>query len=87
MCVIRYLLTFILVLPLYAEDSISNYLKFLKANQEVLGKNGNFREGEIEVVTDPLKIRDIEKLQKARCLKQGMSEAEAVRASKIGLIS
>ena len=80
-------MTALLILPLFGADSITNYLKFLEAHQTVLGKKGNFKEGEIEIVTEPSKIRDIEKLTRARCLKQGMSEDESILASKIGVIA
>ncbi len=80
------LICFMMVL-IHAEDSISRYLKFLTENQAVLGKKGDFKLGEIEIVTDPLKIKEIEKLQKSRCLKEGMTSEEAILASKIGVIA
>ena len=84
---IHYVLATLFTFSLHAEDHVETYLKFLTEHQAVLGKKGNFKEGEIEVVTDTLRIRDVEKLQKARCLKKGMSEEDAILASKIGLIS
>ncbi len=83
----KYLIFALLTFSLSAADHISTYLKFLEKHQSVLGKKGDFKQGEIEVVEDPLKIKDIEKLQKARCLKQGMNEEEAQLASKIGVIA
>ncbi len=78
---------YLTICSLRAEDHVATYLKFLEKNEVVLGKKGNFREGEIEVVTDPLKIKDVEKLQKARCLRLGMKDEEAMLASKIGVIA
>lgn len=71
---------------IFAEDTTAPYLKFLKENQEVCGIKGDYKKGEIEIITDPIKIRDVEKLQKARCLKSGMSEQAAELASKIGIV-
>jgi ADP-ribose pyrophosphatase len=87
MRMMKRLLICLVVSLVHAEDSISEYLKFLSENQAVLGKKGDFKRGEIEVVTDPLKIKEIEKLQKARCLKEGMSNEEAILGSKIGVIA
>jgi ADP-ribose pyrophosphatase len=84
---IRAILLTLLILHISADEGLTTYLKFLTKYQEVLGKNGNFKDGEIEIVTDNLKIKDIEKLQKARSLKQGMSEAEAIIAAKVGIIA
>jgi ADP-ribose pyrophosphatase len=84
--VIRCVLLFIAFGTIYAEDSTATYLKFLKENKEVSGIKGNYKEGEIEIITDPVKILEVEKLQKARCLKSGMSEEAAALASKIGII-
>ena len=78
---------FLAMCYLIAEDHVTTYLKFLEKNHLALGKNGSFKDGEIELVTDPLKIKDIEKLQKARCLKLGMKDEEATLASKIGVIA
>ncbi|MBM3193873.1 MAG: NUDIX hydrolase [Chlamydiae bacterium] len=83
----KQLLIWLIMSTICAEDSISQYLKFLSENEVVLGKKGNFKLGEIEIVTDPSKIKEIEKLQKARCLKQGMKNEEALLASKIGVIA
>lgn len=81
----KYMLAIIMTASLFGD--MNTYLKFLEEHKEVLGKKGNFKEGEIEVVTEKGRISEIEKLQKARCLRQGMSEEEAKLASKIGIIS
>ena len=84
----RYIFIFLATLSLCADDGhIEKYLKFLEQHREGLGKTGNYKEREIEIVTDLKKVREIEKLQKARCLKQGMSEEGALLASRIGVIS
>lgn len=83
----RIALIWVVIFSICAGDSVSTYLKFVTDHPVVFGKKGNFKEGEIEVVTDLVKIKEIEKLQKARCLKQGMSEENAVAASKIGVIA
>ena len=49
-------------------------------------KKGNFKNQEIEIVTDTAKIREIEKTQKAKYMKQGMSDAAATAASKVGIV-
>ena len=84
---IQVVLAVLITLSICAEDNVASYIKFLLQHQTVLGKKGDFKKGEIEVVTEPARIKDIEKLQKARCLKQGMSESDAILASKIGLIA
>lgn len=83
----KHLIICLLLSIVYSQDSVSEYLKFLSQNEAVLGKKGDFKLGEIEIVTDPLKIKEIEKLQKARCLKHGMSNEDALLASKIGVIA
>lgn len=73
--------------PLLGEERhVQEYLEFLK-NHGHLAVKGDYTRGEIELVTNPKRIKDIEALQKSRYLKMGESEEYAVHASKIGIIA
>lgn len=67
-----------------AAETKDNYFAFLEMIQQ---PNGNFRQGEIEVVVDPAEIAKIEEIQKKRLIHKGFSEEEAIQSSKIGIVS
>jgi len=69
---------------IYAGEPLEEYFSYL--NQ--LGQpNGNYREGEIEIVTDPAEISKIQKIQEARLLKKGFSQEQASEFSRIGIVN
>ena len=50
--------------PLFAKhDRIDEYLRFLESNKARRGTFGDYQSGEIEIVRDKKKIREIEELQ------------------------
>lgn len=66
-----------------ASDSLECYFSYL----EQLGRpNGDWREGEIELVTDPAEIAQVQKVQESRLLKKGFSVADAAEFSRIGVV-
>jgi ADP-ribose pyrophosphatase len=69
------------ILSAQTKDVYFSYLDKLKM------PNGDFREGEIEVVVDPEEIAKIEEIQKKRLIRQGFSETEAAKFSKTGIVS
>jgi ADP-ribose pyrophosphatase len=68
------------------ESVMQEYLNFIKGNGRVFGEMGDYKQGKIEIVTDPKKITEIEELQKMRFIKKGMSVADAENASRAGVI-
>lgn len=68
----------------YAAEPLEDYFSYLK---QLAKPNGDFREGEIEIVTDPAQIAKVEKVQEARLLKKGFSAKEAAAFSTIGVVS
>ncbi|HSW72795.1 MAG TPA: NUDIX hydrolase [Chlamydiales bacterium] len=61
------------------------YLQLLK--DSTLGIAASSKEGEIELVLDPSKIQEIEKIQKERLLKKGFQEDAAVSFSYVGVVA
>ena len=68
------------------ESRIDEYLKLLNYNKESLGKHGNYKNGEIEIILVPELIKEIEEMQRKRCLLAGMSEKEAYDSSRVGIV-
>jgi ADP-ribose pyrophosphatase len=66
---------------LSSQDPYFAYLEKLKK------PNGDFRLGEIEIVTDLSEIEKIEQMQKKRLIQKGLNEADAADASKIGIVA
>lgn len=67
-------------------DSYRDYLKLLK-DYAHLRQIGNYKVGEIEIVSDRKRIKEIEDLQYMRLIKKGKSKEEAVEASRVGIIA
>lgn len=63
-----------------------DYLELLR-NSSYLGKKASSSEGEIELVLDPAKIAEIEKIQKTRLLKKGFKEESAIAFSHVGIVA
>jgi ADP-ribose pyrophosphatase len=49
--------------------------------------NGNFRDGEIEIVVSPEEIAQVQKVQETRLLKKGFSAEEAAEFSRVGVVN
>ena len=47
---------------------------------------GDHKQGEIEIITDPIQIESIEEIQMNRLLKKGLSESEAQASSQTGVV-
>jgi len=69
---------------LCAHTSVERYLSYI---QELAKPNGNYKEGEIELVTDPAEIARIQKVQETRLLKKGFSEKDATEFSRVGILT
>lgn len=67
-------------------DRLSTYIQFIHTFDNSLGPHGDSTKGEIQIVTDPIKIQEIEQLQKKRLLKRGLSLKEAEQMSQCGII-
>lgn len=67
----------------FANPPLEEYFSFLKQ----LGQpNGNYRDGEIEVVVDPAEISKVQKVQENRLLQKGFSEEDAKEFTRIGVV-
>lgn len=78
----------ILFSPMFAkQDKLGEYLKFLEDQKQIVNTLGNYKAGEIEIVTEPKKILEIQEMQRIRFKNLGMSDEEAKEASQIGIIS
>lgn len=60
----------------------THYLSYL---EKISLSPGDYTKGEIEVVTDPSKVEEIESKQKQRLMKAGYSESKANALSKTGI--
>jgi ADP-ribose pyrophosphatase len=69
---------------IYGNQPLEEYFSYVKQ----LGQsNGNYREGEIEIVTDPTEISKIQKVQENRLLQKGFSADKALEFSRIGVVN
>ncbi|MBS0652381.1 MAG: NUDIX hydrolase [Verrucomicrobia bacterium] len=67
----------------FADQPLEEYFSFLKQ----LGQpNGNYRDGEIEVVVEPSEISKVQKVQEDRLLQKGFSAEDAKKFSRIGVV-
>jgi ADP-ribose pyrophosphatase len=64
--------------------SLDQYFSYL---QQLKQPNGDFREGEIEIIIDPAQITHVQKLQENRLLKKGFSTADAAEFSRVGVVN
>lgn len=69
---------------LCADTSLNRYFSYM---QQLAQSNGNFRQGEIEIITNPEEIVQVQKVQEARLLKKGFSPADAAEFSRIGVVN
>jgi ADP-ribose pyrophosphatase len=68
---------------IYGDQSTDNYVSYI----EQLGQpNGDYHNGEIEVVTNVTEAYQIQKTQEYRLLQKGFSEVDAVEFSRIGIV-
>src|SRR4051812_45336764 len=74
---------FLMLSCLQSIYSGEDYFSYLK---QLAQPNGNHRNGEIEIVTDPTEISSIQQVQENRLLKKGFSEADAQEFSRIGVV-
>ncbi len=69
---------------LCANTSLDRYFSYM---QQLAQPNGNFREGEIEIVVNPEEISRVQKVQENRLLKKGFSSTDAAEFSRIGIVN
>ncbi|MBS0584758.1 MAG: NUDIX hydrolase [Verrucomicrobia bacterium] len=69
------------------QERVNRYLEFLESNKKVLGSLGNYKKGEIQIVTAPKLLTEIQEVCKIRYQKNGLSEKEALLASRVGVLS
>lgn len=69
---------------LCADTSLDRYFSYM---HQLAKPNGNFQEGEIEIVVNPEEISRVQKIQENRLLKKGFSPADAAEFSRIGVVN
>lgn len=69
---------------IYGNQPLEEYFAYVKQLGQSTGK---YREGEIEIVTDPAEISEIQKIQEKRLLKKGYSQEKAAEFSRIGIVN
>ena len=83
-------IVFFFILPsvcvLANESKIDSYLKMLKKHPDTIGIKGDYERGEIEIVSTPKRILEIQDLQKMRLKKKGLSEEAAFESSRVGIV-
>lgn len=62
----------------------ADYFSVLK---QINRENGNYKNGEIEIVLDPSEIEKIQKVQESRLLKKGFTSEQAAEFSRIGIVN
>lgn len=68
---------------IFGHDGLEAYFSYLKQLKQPCG---HFQEGEIEVVTAPESIAQIQKAQESRLLKKGFSPEDAAEFSRVGVV-
>ena len=68
---------------IYGNQPLEEYFSYIK---QLAQSNGNYQEGEIEIVMDPVEILKIQKIQENRLLQKGFSKIEAREFSQVGLV-
>jgi ADP-ribose pyrophosphatase len=63
------------------------YVIFLEEIGKALGPIGDSKKGEIEIIKDPSRIKEIEDNQYKKFLKRGLSEEDAYISSRAGIIT
>lgn len=64
-----------------------DYNKIISECTEILGRNGSWKNGEIEIATSPEEIKLIEKQCCQRYIRKGYSKACAERYSRVGIVA
>ncbi|MGB7128260.1 MAG: NUDIX hydrolase [Candidatus Rhabdochlamydia sp.] len=68
---------------IYGNQPLEEYFSYVK---QLAQSSGNYQEGEIEIVMDPVEILKIQKIQENRLLQKGFSKIEAREFSQIGVV-
>ena len=68
---------------IYGNQSLEDYFSYVK---QLAQSSGNYQEGEIEIVMDPVEILKIQKIQENHLLQKGFSKEEARAFSQVGLL-
>ncbi len=90
--VLFFSLFFLIFNPLFANsksinnERLNSYLQFISTFDYSLGPCGKAAKGEIEILTDPERILEVEKKQKNLLIKRGLSPSEAEKMSQCGII-
>ncbi|MDR2539468.1 MAG: NUDIX hydrolase [Chlamydiales bacterium] len=66
---------------IYGNQPFEEYFSYIQQQP-----NGNYQEGEIEIIRDPVEIAQIQKIQENRLLQKGFSQTEAMKFSQIGVV-
>lgn len=69
---------------IYGNQPLEEYFSYVKQLDQA---NGNYRDGEIEIITDLEEISRIQKIQEKRLLQKGFSADKAAEFSRIGIIN
>lgn len=64
--------------------NLEEYFSYIKQLDQ---STGNYREGEIEIVTDLAEISQIQKIQEKRLLQKGFSQDKAAEFSRVGIVN
>lgn len=65
---------------------IEEYIRFIHAFEDHLGPVGDYTKGEIQIVLEPKKIKEIEELHKQKLIRRGVEEKDAISWSRVGII-
>lgn len=76
-------LSLVFLQNIYGKQPLEDYFSYLKQLDQ---PTGSYRNGEIEIVTDPKEISSIEKVQESCLLRKGFSAADAKEFSRIGVV-
>ena len=68
----------------YGEETLDHYFSYLDQLHE---PKGHYLDGEIEIVTQPDEILQIQNIQQERLLKKGFSKENATEFSRVGIIN
>lgn len=69
---------------IYGSQSLEEYFSYIS---QLGHARGNYKEGEIEIVIDPLEISQIQKIQEKRLLQKGFSADKAAEFSRVGIVN
>ena len=67
----------------YGNQPLEEYFSYVK---QLAQSGGNYQEGEIEIVMDPVEMLEIQKIQENRLLEKGFSKEQAMKFSQIGVV-